>query len=117
MPLRQRLGAYLHSVARMLTDPDLPGGCFIAQTTGECRSHAVPDMTATAMAKANADTSEALTILLARDAGSLPPHPSPRQYALYILTPLFGMSALARSEMGHPELEWVIELIVANLPG
>ncbi len=29
-PLRQRLRAYLLSIARMVTDPDLPGGCLIA---------------------------------------------------------------------------------------
>jgi len=116
-PLRQRLSAYLRSAARMLTDPDLPGGCFIAQTTGECRSHAVPGTTATTVAKANADTVEVLATLLARDAGSLPPQTSPRQYALYILAQLFGMSALARSGMGYSELESVIELSVANLSG
>jgi AcrR family transcriptional regulator len=115
-PLRQRLSAYLHSVARMLTDPTLPGGCFIAQTAGECLSHAVPRTTATTMAKANANAVEALAALLARDAGSLPSDTSPRDYALYILAQLFAMSALARSGMGYSELESVIGLVLGSLP-
>ena len=116
-PLRQRLGAYLQSVARMLTNPELPGGCFIAQTTGECQSEAVPGTTAKTMAKVNAETLEALTTQLTRDAASLPAGTSPRQFALYLLAQLFGMSMLARNGMGYSDLESVIAVILANLPG
>ena len=115
-PLGQRLRAYLQSVAGMLTDPDLPGGCFIAQTTGECRSDALPGTTASTMAKANAETLEALTTQLTRDSASLPTGTSPRQFALYLLAQLFGMSMLARNGMDYSDLEPVIELILANLP-
>ena len=115
-PLKQRLRAYLESVAKMLTDPDLPGGCFIAQTTGECQSDSVPDTTAKTMAKVNAETLDALTTHFTRDEASLPPGTSPGQFALYLLAQLFGMSMLARNGMGYSDLESVIELILANLP-
>jgi AcrR family transcriptional regulator len=115
-PFRQRMRAYLQSVAEMLTDPDLPGGCFIAQTTGECQSDAVPGTTADTMAKVNAETLEALTVQFKRDSASLPAGTSARQFAVYILAQLFGMSLLARNGMRYADLESVIELILANLP-
>jgi AcrR family transcriptional regulator len=115
-PLRRRLRAYLESVAAMLTDPDLPGGCFIAQTTGECQSEAVPGTTAETMAEVNAATLEALTTQLTRDAAALPAGTSPRQFALYLLAQLFGLAMLARNGMGYSDLESVIELILANVP-
>ena len=57
-----------------------------------------------------------MTVQFKRDSASLPAGTSARQFAVYILAQLFGMSLLARNGMRYADLESVIELILANLP-
>jgi AcrR family transcriptional regulator len=111
-PLRTRVHSYLLSIARMLTNPELPGGCLFAQTTYEAGSDSLPEAAVRSMMGINLDTRRTLTAFFAseRDRGNLRCAAEPAAFATYLMSVFFGMAVLARNGSGMDDLEPTIEL-------
>ncbi|MEA3413489.1 MAG: TetR/AcrR family transcriptional regulator [Pseudomonadota bacterium] len=113
-PLREGVQAYLLAVARFQTDPDLPGGCFFVQTTGEARASAMPHPVVDSMTTINRQTLEKLTGFFEREkaAGRLDSESAPGTLALYLMNTLFGMAMIARNGATFSDLEKVVALAI-----
>ena len=113
-PLRQRLRAYLASVARMLTDPALPGGCLIAQSSCEAGGGNLPRQASSTLAGVRRETRRVLAEVFRRErtAGRLSPDRDPDELARYVMTLMMGMAVMARSGARLDDLEPVIGMAV-----
>lgn len=113
-PLRERVRAYLTAVARMLTDPELPGGCLVAQSSCEAGGGGLPDAALCSLADVRGETHRALAELFAREraAGRLAAGQEPDALARYLMTLMMGMAAMARGGTGPAALAPVIDLAV-----
>jgi AcrR family transcriptional regulator len=114
--LRSRLTAYLKSIARMVSDPTLPGGCFIAATTNEAGGDCLPAGVSQAVAKINQLTRKTLIDFFRQEAstGTLGKTNSPDVLADYILTLQYGLAVMARNGANRKILDDVIEYAVSK---
>ena len=114
--LRSRLTAYLKSIARMVSDPTLPGGCFIAATTNEAGGDCLPAGVSQAVAKINQLTRKTLIDFFRQEAstGTLGKTNSPDVLADYILTLQYGLAVMARNGANRKVLDDVIEYAVSK---
>jgi AcrR family transcriptional regulator len=113
-PLRRRLHDYLSSVARMLTDPSLPGGCLVAQSSCEAGGGNLPEEAARTLTGVRQETRSLLAEVFQREqaADNLSIEKDPDQMACYVMTLMMGMAAMARGGADLAELEAVIALAV-----
>jgi AcrR family transcriptional regulator len=116
-PLRQRLRAYLLSVARMLTDPVLPGGCLIAHSSCEAGGGNLPPEALRTLAGLRRETRSMLAEVFQREqaAQNLSAERDPDEMASYFMTLMMGMAAMARGGADLAELEPVIALAVGSV--
>jgi AcrR family transcriptional regulator len=114
--LHSRLSAYLKSIARMVCDPSLPGGCFVAETTSESGGNCLPASASEAVAKINQLTRSNFIDFFRHEvsAGNLAVTHSAEALADYLLTLQYGLAVLARNRAKREALEAVIECAVAN---
>jgi AcrR family transcriptional regulator len=114
--LRSRLSAYLKSVARMVCDPTLPGGCFVAETTSEAGGDCLPAGASEAVAKINDLTLSSFIDFFRHEvsAGNLADTHSAEALADYLLTLQYGLAVMARKGAKREDLDAVIECAVAN---
>lgn len=112
--LADRVRGFLTSTARMLADPCLPGGCFIAGASAEAAEGALPQAVSECVATMNGNTRAALTAIFQREleSGNSNPDAPVALLADYLLTMQFGLSVLARTGASFSELRAVIELAV-----
>jgi AcrR family transcriptional regulator len=105
-PLRHRIQGYLLSIAQMLSDPSLPGGCLFALATCEIGSRAMPDEAVRSITGINSETRRILTEFFAseRERGHLARDADPLALATYLMTVLFGMAVMSRNGFGMDEL-------------
>ena len=114
--LRSRLTAYLKSIAQMVSDPTLPGGCFVAATTNEAGGEYLPAGVSQAVAKINQLTRKTLIDFFRQEAstGTLGKTNSPDVLADYILTLQYGLAVMARNRAKPKVFEDVIEYAVSK---
>ena len=114
--LRSRLTAYLKSIARMVSDPTLPGGCFVAATTNEAGGDCLPAGVSQAVAKINQLTRKTLIDFFRQEAsaGTLGKTASAEALADYILTLQYGLAVMARNGASRKVLDHVIEYAVSK---
>ncbi len=115
-PLRQRVRAYLLSIATMVSDPELPGGCLVAISNCEIGG-TLPEEAVRTLASINQSTHRILEDCFAREReqGGLPPEKDPAALAAYVMSLMFGMAVLVRGGFGMDELTAVIDLAVESL--
>jgi AcrR family transcriptional regulator len=115
--LRSRLRAYLKSIARMVCDPSLPGGCFVATTTSESGGDCLPADASRAIARINQLTHDSLVDFFRREvsAGNLTKGTSPEDLADYLLALQFGLGVMARNGADLETLDRVIECAVSKV--
>lgn len=108
--LKERLQAYLMSIARMVTDPKLPGGCFVASSTSESSSHCLPDEAIRTILNINADSSQAFIKFFENEKklGNIKTSASAEVLANYLLTVQFGLSIMARNGTGIDNFKKII---------
>lgn len=98
--LSARVGAYLKSmsIARMLRDPSLPGGCLVAETTRESGGDCLPAGAVQAVESINPRTRSVLIDFFLQEARA--DHPEDRHAAEipadYLLALQFGLAVTAR---------------------
>ncbi|MDJ0751134.1 MAG: TetR/AcrR family transcriptional regulator [Woeseiaceae bacterium] len=115
--LRSRLRAYLKSIARMVCDPSLPGGCFVATTTSESGGDCLPANASQAIARINQLTHDSLVDFFRREisAGNLANGTSPENLADYLLALQFGLGVMGRNGTDLDTLDRVIECAVSKV--
>ena len=108
--LRKRLQSYLTSIAEMVTDPALPGGCFVCISTSEVGGNCIPEEAAQDILNINQVTKSSLSAFFESEivAGHISTGRSPVVMANYILSLQFGLAVMARN---GAELSELIELI------
>ena len=115
--LRSRLRAYLQSIARMVCDPTLPGGCFVATTTDESGGDCLPGGALEAITRINEQTQISLVDFFRHEItnGSLPKGTSPADLANYMLAMQYGLGVMARNGAKRETLDRVIEYAVTKI--
>lgn len=114
--LRARLSAYLKSIARMVCDPSLPGGCLVAEITGEAGGECLPAGAVQAVAKINQQTRNTLIDFFRREvlAGNLGDTSSAEVRADYLLALQFGLAVMARDNTKREILDNVIDFALTT---
>lgn len=115
---RQAVENFLRSMAAMLADPLMPGGCFIVNGTADCGGSTIPASVEMALREAF-QGSEAMLLrrlLRAADDGDLPGHLQPAALAAMLWSLIAGMAVLAKSGAGIDKLETVIETAMSVWP-
>jgi AcrR family transcriptional regulator len=116
-PLRDRLRNYLSSIARMLTDPSLPGGCLIAQSSYEAGGGNLPEEATRTLTGLRQETRRLLGEVLKQEqaAENMRSETDPDRMASYVMTLMMGMAAMARGGADLAELEGVISLATDSI--
>ena len=115
--LRSRLRAYLQSIARMVCDPTLPGGCFVATTTDESGGDCLPGGALEAITQINEQTQISLVDFFRQEisAGNLPKGTCAEDLANYMLAMQYGLGVMARNGAKRETLDRVIECAVTKI--
>ena len=108
--LSERIQCYLTSTAQMITDPKLPGGCFICMSTTELGVTCIPEEAVKTILKINEVTKSSLTAFFTNEiaAGNVSSERSPAIMASYILSLQFGLAVMARNGAKLAELNEII---------
>jgi hypothetical protein len=110
---------FLRSLAAMLADPELPGGCFIINGTADCGGSTIPASVEMALREALQGTEAMVLERLQRAAkdGQLPAGMTPQALAALFSSLIAGLGVLAKSGAGLDKLMTVIETAMAVWPG
>ncbi len=110
--LNDRVQGYLTSIAEMVTDPNLPGGCFVCISTCEVGGTCIPTDALQTIFKINEVSKSSLIEFFNNEisVGNIASERSPAMMANYILSLQFGLSVMARNGAKLAELNEVIKL-------
>ncbi len=116
LSLQERLTAYLYSIANMLSDQKLPGGCFVTSSTCEAGSDCLPQDAVETILKINTASTKAFTNFFKEEManGSIESDSTPAVLADYLLTIQFGLAVMARNGAKRDKLRQVINQAVSN---
>ncbi|MCJ8294531.1 MAG: TetR/AcrR family transcriptional regulator [Colwellia sp.] len=97
--LKERVENYLLSIAKMLTDPVLPKGCFICLSTSEIAGSCLPEQTSYEVQGINQQTLSFLHDFFEKEkkAGNICEDADVKAMANYLLTLQFGLAVAARN--------------------
>ena len=115
---RRAVDAFLRSLAVMLTDPQLPGGCFIINGTADCGGSTIPASVEMALREALQGTEILLRerLLRAQAEGALTASPQPAGLAAMFAAIIAGMAVQAKSGATKLQLDAVIDTAMAVWP-
>lgn len=116
---RLALERFLRRIARTMTDPALPGGCFVVNGTADCRLNATPPAVQAALRDALQGSENHVRAHLqrARAGGQLPPHADVRKLASFYNAVIAGMGVLASSGDRRAKLDAVVDAAMACWDG
>lgn len=111
--LKERVGRFLRSVASMVSDPKLPGGCLIANCTSETGNEELPEEAIRTVLRINGQSTKAFVEFFESeiDKGNVKTDMPAEVLADYMMTLQFGLSAMARGGVQHERLFKVIEAV------
>lgn len=115
---RRAVQDFLRSMAAMLADPQMPGGCFIINGTADCGGSTIPASVEMALREALQGSEAMLLQRLRRAAaeGDLPAHLQPEAMAAMLASLIAGMAVQAKSGAAAGKLETVIETAMSVWP-
>lgn len=115
---RRAVEAFLRSMAAMLTDPALPGGCFIINGTADSGGLSMPAAVELALRKAlqGSETMLHERLLRAHRDGQLPPDARAENLAALFGSLIAGLAVLAKSGAAEAKLNTVIDAAMAVWP-
>jgi AcrR family transcriptional regulator len=116
LSLKERVRNYLLSIAKMLTNPDLPKGCLICHSTSEIAGSSLPENSATNINGINQQTILTLTDFFEKEqqVGNLIDENSPNTIANYLLTLQFGLAISARNGSNMEELKEIVNFSIGQ---
>ena len=114
--LKERVRAYLESIAKMVSNSRLPGGCFVATSTCEAGSDCLPRDAVQTVIGINAASIKAFVDFFADEQakGNIASASSPEVLADYLLSLQFGLAVMARDGIGRNRLKQVIGHAVSS---
>jgi AcrR family transcriptional regulator len=115
---RRAVEGFLRSLALMLADPSLPGGCFIINGTADCGGSTIPASVELAL-RAALQGSELLVLerlQRAQREGDLAAGAQPEALAAMVGSLIAGLAVLAKSGAPLAKLNAVIDTMMALLP-
>jgi AcrR family transcriptional regulator len=115
---RSAVEGFLRSIAGMLVDPALPGGCFIINGTADCGGTTIPASVELAL-RAALQGSEMMVlerIQRAHAEGDLAPDAVPEALAAMFGSLIAGLAVLAKSGASLSKLNTVIDTAMAVWP-
>ncbi|MES3025951.1 MAG: TetR/AcrR family transcriptional regulator [Pseudomonadota bacterium] len=116
---RRALEGFLRSLAAMMADPALPGGCFIINGTADSGGSTMPEAIEQALRAALQGT-EAMVLarlLLAKGDGHLPPGANAGDMAVMFSSFIAGMGVLAKSGATEAKLNSAVSAMMTAWPG
>lgn len=115
---RRAVAGFLRSLAEVLADPALPGGCFIINGTADCGGSTIPASVEMALRAALQAGEGNLRQRLqrAQDEGDLPGDAKPAALAAMFGSIVAGLAVLAKSGAGRAKLDMVIDAAMAVWP-
>lgn len=101
---------FLRSMADMVTDPELPGGCFVINGTADCGGLSTPPAVEMALRQALRGSESMLRQRLerAQSDGQLSPHESVQDLAAFFISLFAGLCVLAKSGAARAKLDTAI---------
>lgn len=115
---RRAIEGFLRSLALMLADPTLPGGCFIINGTADCGGSTIPASVELAL-RAALQGSEMMVLERLKRAqrdGDLPAASSPEALAAMFGSLIAGLAVLAKSGAEVAKLNTVIDTAMTVWP-
>ncbi|HEY0061566.1 MAG TPA: TetR/AcrR family transcriptional regulator, partial [Telluria sp.] len=115
---RRAVEGFLRSLAGMLVDPALPGGCFIINGTADCGGSTIPASVEMAL-RAALQGSEMMVLERLQRAqrdGDLPEAALPEALAAMFGSLIAGLAVLAKSGASEAKLNTVIDTAMAVWP-
>jgi len=115
---RRAVEGFLRSLAAMLADPALPGGCFIINGTADCGGSTIPATVELAL-RAALQGSELMVLerlVRAQCEGDLPESAAPEALAAMFGSLIAGLAVLAKSGASVAKLNTVIDAAMAVWP-
>lgn len=115
---RRAIDGFLRSLAQMLADPALPGGCFIINGTADCGGSTIPASVELAL-RAALQGSEMLMLERLRQAqrdGDLARDASPEALAAMFGSLIAGLAVMAKSGAEVGKLNTVIDTAMTVWP-
>jgi TetR/AcrR family transcriptional regulator, copper-responsive repressor len=102
---------FLRSLAGMLADPEMPGGCFIINGTADCGGSTVPASVEMALREAlqGSETMVLERLRRAREDGDLPKDAQPEKLAAMFGSIIAGLAVMAKSGASVEKLNVVID--------
>lgn len=115
---RRAVEAFLRAMADRITDPALPGGCFVVTGAADCGGAATPPAVDVALRKALQNSEERLRARLARAQGDgqLAPDARVDELAAFFTSLLAGLGVLAKSGAERAKLDGAITAAMAAWP-
>lgn len=115
---KQALAAFLRSMAAMLADPALPGGCFIITGAADCGGSTTPAAVETALRAALGRSEQwiAERIALACQDGELAPDTDVQALAAMFMAVIAGMAVMAKGGASESKLVTIIDAAMAAWP-
>jgi len=115
--LRNRIENYLTSIAKMVTDEDLPGGCLICISTSEAAGTCLPSTALHAVKEVNAITKSSLINFFETEkaAGNITSKNPPAMLANYLMTLQYGLAVMARNGANFKELVSIIDFSITKI--
>lgn len=109
--LRERVKAYLVSIANMVTNAKLPGGCLVADSTCEAGSSCLPEGAEETILSINTASTKAFVGFFRdeQSKGHIESPASPDVLADYLLALQFGLAVMARNGIKRTRLEQMID--------
>ncbi len=115
---RRAIQGFLRSLAGMLADPVLPGGCFIINGTADCGGSTIPPSVELALREAlqGSETMVCERLLRAQRDGHLPADADPASLAAMFGSLIAGLAVMAKSGAPVAKLNTVIDAAMAVWP-
>ena len=116
-PLAQRLKAYMLATAQLVTDPHLPRGCMIVNSSCEVGSEAIPEEISKKLAEIKKSHNDFFIDFFKKEQaqGRLNKKYDITQITSYINAVIFGMGVLASSGAATKSLNDIIDIAVTNI--
>lgn len=107
---RRAIERFLCSMADMVTDPELPGGCFVINGTADCGGPSMPPAVEMALRQALRGSESMLQQRLERAQrdGQLSSHESVQDLAAFFISLFAGLCVLAKSGAARAKLDTAI---------
>lgn len=116
-PLKERLRANLLSIIDTVSNPELPGGCFMAKISGEFGSNCLPELASETVIEINKEAVESLITFFReeKERGYLQKADAPEVLADYLQSLQYGLATMARNGVSKSRLNQVVDQALTGL--